>query len=69
VALALRRCDAGVVNVCSGQPVRVRDLVAAWLVANQWRIALNLGHYPYPDYEPMAFWGERGHLDRVLAIG
>jgi len=69
VALALRRCDAGVVNVCSGTPVRVRDLVTGWLAARQWRIALNLGHYPYPEYEPMAFWGERGHLDAVLGRG
>jgi dTDP-6-deoxy-L-talose 4-dehydrogenase (NAD+) len=69
VALALRRCDAGVVNVCSGTPVRVRDLVTGWLAARQWHIALNLGHYPYPEYEPMAFWGERGHLDAVLGRG
>jgi dTDP-6-deoxy-L-talose 4-dehydrogenase (NAD+) len=67
VALALRRCDAGVVNVCSGKPVRIRDLVAAWLAAHHWQIALNLGHYPYPAYEPMAFWGVREHLDKVLA--
>ena len=69
VALALQRCDAGVVNVCSGKPVRVRDLVETWLAAQQWQIELNLGHYPYPDYEPMAFWGERGHLDEVLGTG
>lgn len=69
VALALQRCDAGVLNICSGKPVRVRDLVETWLAAYQWRIALNLGHYPYPDYEPMAFWGERGRLDAVLDIG
>lgn len=66
VALALQHCDAGVVNVCSGTPMRVRDLVETWLAAHQWRIALNLGHYPYPDYEPMAFWGDRAHLDAVL---
>jgi len=69
VALALRGCDAGVVNVCSGKPVRIRDLVETWLAAHQWRITLNLGHYPYPDYEPMAFWGDRRHLDAVLGIG
>ena len=69
VALALRRCDAGVVNVCAGKPVRVRDLVETWLAAQHLQIELNLGHYPYPDHEPMAFWGERGHLDEVLGTG
>lgn len=67
VALALQRCDAGVLNVSSGKPLRVLDLVSSWLEAHQARIRLNLGHYPYPDYEPMAFWGVRTRLDAVLA--
>ncbi|SEH04193.1 NAD-dependent epimerase/dehydratase family protein [Candidatus Venteria ishoeyi] len=49
--------DMGIVNICSGQPVSVRRLVETWLVENNWDIRLNLGYYPYPDYEPMAFWG------------
>jgi len=66
VSLALARCDAGVVNVCSGRPVSVRRLVEGWIRDNGWTIDLNLGHYPYPDYEPMAFWGERRKLDHIL---
>ena len=53
-------------NVCSGRPVSVRRLVEGWIRDNGWTIDLNLGHYPYPDYEPMAFWGERRKLDRIL---
>lgn len=49
-------CD-GVVNVCSGEPVSVRRLVERHLAQRGASMALNLGHYPYPDYEPMAFWG------------
>jgi len=66
VSLALARCDAGAVNVCSGRPVSVRRLVEGWIRDNGWTIDLNLGHYPYPDYEPMAFWGERRKLDHIL---
>jgi len=66
VSLALARCDEGAVNVCSGRPVSVRRLVEGWIRDNGWTIVLNLGHYPYPDYEPMAFWGERHKLDRIL---
>jgi nucleoside-diphosphate-sugar epimerase len=65
VALALDRCNAGVVNVCSGQPVSIRKLVEGWLKENGWEIELNLGYYPYPDYEPMAFWGDRRRLDSL----
>jgi dTDP-6-deoxy-L-talose 4-dehydrogenase (NAD+) len=35
----------------------VKDLVNEWLKTNGWEVNLNLGFYPYPDYEPMSFWG------------
>jgi len=66
VELAVRRTNAGPVNVCSGKPVSVRSLVEGWLAENAWSIALNLGYYPYPDYEPMAFWGDRRRLDTLV---
>ena len=66
VALALKRADPGVVNLCSGRPISVRRLVEGWIAENNWSIELNLGHYPYPDYEPMAFWGDRRKLDSLL---
>ena len=66
VSVALARCDAGAVNVCSGRPVSVRRLVEGWIRDYGWAIELNLGHYPYPEYEPMAFWGERRKLDTIL---
>jgi nucleoside-diphosphate-sugar epimerase len=62
VKLALKKQDIGIVNACSGRPVAVRTLVEGWIKANNWPISLNLGHYPYPDYEPMAFWGDSHKL-------
>lgn len=66
VQLAMKECDAGVINICSGTPVSVRRLVEEWLTENQWKINLNLGFYPYPVHEPMAFWGNRTYLDSLL---
>ncbi len=66
VSLAMKERGNGIVNVCSGRPVSVRKLVEGWIKENDWSIKLNLGHDPYPDYEPMAFWGERQKLDRCL---
>lgn len=66
VALALRQADIGVVNVCSGTPISVRTLVENWLRENSWIIKLNFGYYSYPDYEPLAFWGDRHKLDCCL---
>lgn len=64
--LALSGQDTGTVNICSGKPVSVRKLVENMLRENSWEIALNLGHYPYPDYEPMAFWGDATKLRGIL---
>lgn len=68
VSLALARKDVGVVNVCSGTPISVRKLVENWIKENGWSITPNLGHYPYPDYEPLAFWGDREKLDSLLEL-
>lgn len=63
VRFAKAKKDIGVINVCSGRPISVRRLVEQWLNENSWDIELNLGFYPYPDYEPMAFWGFRNFID------
>jgi nucleoside-diphosphate-sugar epimerase len=66
VDLALRRKNICVVNVCSGKPISIRNLVESWIKENGWSINLNIGYYPYPDYEPMAFWGSRLLLNTIL---
>ena len=66
VRLALAQRNLGAINICSGTPISVRRLVEQWLRENHWNIELNLGHYPYPDYEPLAFWGDRHRLDTCL---
>jgi len=48
----------GVVNICSSKPISVRRLVEQHLINRKIEIQLNLGHYPYPEHEPMAFWGD-----------
>lgn len=58
-------CD-GTVNVCSGAPASVRRLVERHIAIRGAEIQLNLGHYPYPEYEPMAFWGDAHRLNSIL---
>jgi nucleoside-diphosphate-sugar epimerase len=66
VRLAARQEGSGVVNICSGRPISVRRLVEGWIAENNWDISLRLGRYPYPDYEPMAFWGNAEKLHKCL---
>ncbi|NWA04458.1 NAD-dependent epimerase/dehydratase family protein [Pseudomonas gingeri] len=55
----------GVVNICSGKPISVRRLVEEFIISKGAKIELELGHYRYPDYEPMAFWGDRSKYQKV----
>lgn len=57
---------SGVVNCASGQPVAVRSLVEQRLRERGASLRLNLGHYPYPTYEPMAFWAVTDRLQALL---
>lgn len=64
--IALKDDFSGIVNCCSGNPVSIRSLVENYLQDNHKSIKLNLGYYPYPDYEPMAFWGNNDKLQKIV---
>jgi dTDP-6-deoxy-L-talose 4-dehydrogenase (NAD+) len=66
VAVATQDRVTGVVNCASGKPVSVLDLVQAHLRERGADIRLNLGHYPYPDYEPFRFWADTARLEGIL---
>lgn len=68
VKIALQNKTLGVINCCSGKPVKLKDFVNDFLNKNNYKIKLNLGVYPYADYEPMETWGDTAKLDAVLNI-
>ncbi|HVK48263.1 MAG TPA: NAD(P)-dependent oxidoreductase [Pseudobacter sp.] len=66
VDIAIQQQVTGVINCCSGRPQTVNQLVEDYLQQNQKTILLNRGYYPYPDYEPMRFWGDDTKLKTIL---
>ena len=56
----------GLVNLCSGRPISVRRLVEGWIKTNRWSIRPDLGRYPDPSHEPLAFWGDATKLNHCL---
>lgn len=66
VSIALQRNIDGIINNCSGNPVTVKQFVERYLQLNNRTITLNPGFYPYPDYEPMKFWGDISKLKKVV---
>jgi len=69
VAIAMQNNVQGIVNCSSNNPVTVKKLVEDYLIQNDKHISLNLGYYPYADYEPMAFWGDNTKLKTILNNG
>jgi nucleoside-diphosphate-sugar epimerase len=49
----------GVHHCCSGTPISIHNLVLEHLKKRKAKIKLNLGIYPYNDFEAMAFWGSK----------
>jgi dTDP-6-deoxy-L-talose 4-dehydrogenase (NAD+) len=66
VAIATQNEIMGIINCCSGKPVTVRELVENYLAEEQKNIHLNLGYYPYPDFEPMHFWGNNKKIKSII---
>lgn len=64
--IAMQKDVFGVINCCSGEPISIRKLVENHIKAKAANISLNLGFYPYPDYEPMAFWGNNNKCNRII---
>lgn len=65
--ITLHHHNTDLVNICSGVPRKISDLAQEWLHGWHAEIRLKFGVYPYPDYEPRAFWGSRQKLDSILA--
>jgi dTDP-6-deoxy-L-talose 4-dehydrogenase (NAD+) len=58
--------DNQIINCCSGKPISIRKFVENYLDEKSYSMKLHLGYYPYPSYEPMAFWGDNTKLKKVL---
>jgi len=67
VAVALQQKVTGIINCCSGRGEQVKKIVQEYLKKKNKDISLNLGFYPYADYEPMSFWGDNTKLKSIVA--
>jgi len=65
VKIALQTKVDGIINCCSGIPVKLKDFVTDFLARNNYKLDLNFGFYPYVDYEPMVTWGSVKKLKSI----
>jgi nucleoside-diphosphate-sugar epimerase len=66
VKIALQDKISGNINCCSGKPVTIKEMVNDQVRKSGKNIELNLGYYPYPDYEAMSFWGDNKKLQQII---
>ena len=66
VKIATQNQVTGIINCCSGTGITIKELVDNYLKQKGKSINLNLGYYPYPDYEPMVFWGDSTKLNEIV---
>lgn len=57
INLTMRQKNLGSINLCSGNPIKVKNLVKKVCRENNWKISLNLGYYEISNNEPKNFWG------------
>jgi nucleoside-diphosphate-sugar epimerase len=68
VKITLQKSITGVINCCSGKPISISNLVETRITEKKSTIKSNKGYYPYPDFEPFAFWGDTTKLDKIIKI-
>tara|TARA_B100000700_G_C15058914_1_gene864460 strand:+ start:3743 stop:4588 length:846 start_codon:yes stop_codon:yes gene_type:complete len=61
-----KKPNLGFINICKGEPTRLVDLVKKWINESGQIIDLDLGAYPYREFEPKSFWGDRKYLNQIL---
>ncbi len=61
-----KKPNLGFINICKGKPIRLIDLVKNWINESGQSIDLDLGAYPYREFEPKSFWGDREYLNQIL---
>jgi dTDP-6-deoxy-L-talose 4-dehydrogenase (NAD+) len=66
VKIATQKTITGIINCCSNQPITINQLVENFLTEKKQRIKLNKGFFPYPEHEPMHFWGDDTKLKKII---
>jgi dTDP-6-deoxy-L-talose 4-dehydrogenase (NAD+) len=57
---------AGTFNLCSGQPIAIKQLVEGWIAQREASLRVISGFRPCRPHESLSFWGDRRKLDSVI---
>ncbi len=67
VAVISQKDVDGIVNVCSGKPIAIKDMVAKYIEKNNLSIKPDYGKFPSRAYDSPCIYGDRTKLDLIMA--
>lgn len=56
----------GIINICSGEPVRLADRVEQFIKENNFKIKLKYGVFPERRYDSKATWGNSFKIEEII---
>lgn len=62
--IATSKNEIGLINVCSGKSMMLKDTVSKWINLYNLNVKVNLCYYDYSQYEPLSFWGDDSKLKK-----
>ena len=66
IELSFLKKNIGIINVCSGKPISIKNIVLKWQNRFNWKIKLKFGSKNMKKYEPNSFWGSTVKLKSIL---
>jgi nucleoside-diphosphate-sugar epimerase len=67
--IATSKNEIGLINVCSGRPIKLKEIVKQWVLKYDLEVDINLGYYDYAKDEPFSFWGSVSKLKKFNING
>lgn len=55
----------GIINICSGEPLRLSERVEKFVLENNYNVRLEYGKYPDRIYDSKAIWGNNNKLTKI----
>lgn len=56
----------GIINCCSGTPIRIGERAEQFIKKNNFRIKLKYGAFPDRPYDSKAVWGNDGKIQQIM---
>lgn len=58
--------EQGIINICSGRPEKLADMVERFIKENNYDIKLQYGVFPDRPYDSKAVWGDSSKIEKIM---